>query len=80
MLESFQIKDDNLSQRNYQNQLSHPGLFQLARMSGEFDSWTDSQSTKFQQGPRIFIKLSFGEFCDSKLSGLNAFDNMAIIH
>ena len=49
-------------------------------MSGEFDSWTDSQSTKFQQGPQIFIKLSFREFHDSKLSGLHAFDNMAIIH
>ena len=52
---------------------------QWARMSGEFDSWTDSQSTKFQHGPQIFIKLSFREFHDSKLSGLHAFDNMAII-
>ena len=52
---------------------------QWARTSGEFDSWTDSQSTKFQQGPQIFIKLSFREFHDSKLSGLHAFDNMAII-
>ena len=40
-----------------------------ARMSGEFDSRKDSQSTKFERRPQIFIKLSFGELCDSKLSG-----------
>ena len=28
----------------------------------------------------LFIKLSFIELCDSELSGLYAFDNMAIIH
>ena len=51
-----------------------------ARLSGEFDSRKDSQSTKFEQRPQIFVKLSFRELCDSKLSGLHAFDNMAIIH
>ena len=51
-----------------------------ARMSGEFDSSKGSQSTKFEWRPEIFVKLSFREFCDSKLSGLHAFDNMAIIH
>ena len=30
--------------------------------------------------PHIFVKLSFRELCDSKLSGLHAFDNMTIIH
>ena len=40
----------------------------------------DSQSTKFEQRPRIFAKLIFRELCDSKLSGLYAFHNMAIIH
>ena len=49
-------------------------------MSGEFDSRKDLQSTKFEQRPQIFVKLSFTESCDSKLSGLHAFDNMAIIH
>ena len=49
-------------------------------MSGEFDSKEDFQSTKFEQRPQIFVKLSFRELCDSKLSGLHAFDNMAIIH
>ena len=49
-------------------------------MSGEFDSRKDLQSTKFEQRPQIFIKLRFRELCDSKLSGLHAFDNKAIIH
>ena len=51
-----------------------------ARMSVEFDSRRkDLQSTKFEQRPRIFVKLSFRELCDSKLPGLHVFDNMAII-
>ena len=49
-------------------------------MSGEFDSRKDSQSTKFEQRPQIFVKLSFRELWDSKLSGLHPFDNMTIIH
>ena len=55
--------------------VSHGG-----RMSGEFDSRKDSQSTKFKRRPQIFVKLSFRELCDSKLSDLHAFDNMTIIH
>ena len=49
-------------------------------MSEEFDSRKDSQSTKLEQRPQIFVKLSFRELCDSKLSGLHAFNDMAIIH
>ena len=49
-------------------------------MSVEFDSRKDSQSTKFEQRPQIFIKLSFRELCGSKLSGLHPFADMAIIH
>ena len=49
-------------------------------MSEEFDSTKDLQSRKFERRPRRFVKLSFRELCDSKLSGLHAFDNMAIIH
>ena len=49
-------------------------------MSGKFDSSKDLQSTKLEQRPQIFVKLSFRELCDSKLSGLHVFDNMAIIH
>ena len=46
-------------------------------MSREFDSRKDSQSTKFEGRPQIFVKLSFRELRDSKL---HAFDNMVIIH
>ena len=49
-------------------------------MSEQFDSRKDAQSTEFEQRPQIFVKLSFSELCDSKLSGLHAFDNMTIIH
>ena len=49
-------------------------------MSGEFDSWEFFHSKKFEQRPQIFVKLLFGGFCDSKLSGLHLFHNMAIIH
>ena len=48
-------------------------------MSGEFDSRKDLHSTKLERKPQIFIKLSFKEFCGSKLSGLHPFDNMTII-
>ena len=51
-----------------------------ARMSGGFDSKKDSHSTKLERKPQIFVKLSFRGFCDSKLSGLHPFDNIAIIH
>ena len=51
-----------------------------AWISGEFDSRKDSDSTKLEQRPRIFVKLSFRELCCSKLSGLHPFDYMAIIH
>ena len=49
-------------------------------MSVGFDSGKDLQSIKFKQRPQIFVKLSFRELCDSKLSGLHPFDNMVIIH
>ena len=49
-------------------------------MSGEFDSRKDSQSTEFERRSQIFVKLSFRELCNSKLSGLHAFDKMVIIH
>ena len=49
-------------------------------MSGEFYSRKDSESTKFEQRSQIFVKLTFRELCNLKLSGLHACDNMAIIH
>ena len=76
----FGLKEDNISQRNCRNQWSHPGLSHIEQECQEFDSRKDSQSTKFERRPRIFVKLRFRELCDSKLSGLHAFDNMAIIH
>ena len=44
--------------------------------------WIEERFTvnKFKWKPQIFRKLSFRELCDSKLSGLHAFDNMTIIH
>ena len=42
-------------------------------MSGDIDSSKDSNSKKF-------VKLSFTELCDSKLSGIPPFDNKAKIH
>ena len=49
-------------------------------MPGEFFLMKDSHLTKFERRPRIFIKLSFRELCDSMLPGLHRFDNMAITH
>ena len=49
-------------------------------MSIEFDSKKDLHSTKLEKRPQIFVRLSFRELCDSKLSGLFPFDNMVIIH
>ena len=46
------------------------------RMSEVFDSRIDSHSTKASN----LCKATFRELCDSKLSGLHAFDNMAKIH
>ena len=48
-------------------------------MSGEFDSRENSHSTKLEQRPLIFLKLSFRELYESKLSGLHAFDSITII-
>ena len=49
-------------------------------MSREFDSRKDSQSKKIKRRPQIFLKLSFRELYDSKLSGLHDFHNMTTIH
>ena len=49
-------------------------------MSREFDSRKYSHSTKSEQRSQIFVKLDFRELCESKLSDLQPFDNMAMIH
>ena len=46
------------------------------RMSGELDPRKDSQSIKCKRRLRIFVKLSYRELRDSKLSGLHTFDNI----
>ena len=75
------ISNRILLQRKCQNKLSDPSFVShRARMSREFESRKDSCSTKFEQKPQIFVKLSFKEFCDSNLSGLHPFDNMTINH
>ena len=49
-------------------------------MSLEFDLRKDSHSIQFEQRPQIFVKISFTEFGDSKLSGLDSLNNMPINH
>ena len=49
-------------------------------MSGEFDSRKDLQTKKIERRPQIFLKLSFRELSNSKLSGLQAFDYMVLYH
>ena len=81
VLESFWIKGRSpITEKLPESIESSRFVSHRARMSGEFDSRKDSQSSKFKQKSQIFIKLSFREFCDSKLSGLHAFDNIVIIH
>ena len=48
-------------------------------MSAVFDSGKDLQSPEFKLRPETFVKLSFRELRNSKLSGLQPFDKMAII-
>ena len=49
-------------------------------LSGEFYSRKDSQSTKFEQRPQIFVQQSLKDLCNSRLSGLHPSDNITIIH
>ena len=51
-----------------------------ARMTREFDAKKDSELSKFKQRPQIFVKQIFRGLCSSKLSGIYAFDKIAIIH
>ena len=51
-----------------------------ARMSRDFDTRKDLQSSKFEQRSIIFVWLSFRQLCDSELSGMHAFDNMIKNH
>ena len=58
----FGLKENNLSQRNCRNQLrSSKFVSHRARMTQEFDSRKDLDSTKLERRPPILIKLSFRE-------------------
>ena len=46
--------------------------------AGRFDLKKDTQPSKLKRKPRILVKLSFREFCDSNLFGLHTFDNIAV--
>ena len=77
----IRLKEDYPSQRNCQNQFNHPGLpcieqeCQESLIPGKINN-----QQNLNKGLKRFVKLSFRELRDSKLSGLHPFDNMAIIH
>ena len=52
-------------------ELSHPSLSEIE---------PECQESLIKEKPWISVKLSVRELCDSKLSGLHSFGNMAIIH
>ena len=76
----FGLKEDILSQGSCQNQLSHPGLshieqeFQESLIQGKI-----CNQQNFNEGLKYLYSSALALW-DSKLSGLHAFDNMAIIH
>ena len=48
------------------------------RIKNRLRVWFKERFSKFKWRPRIFIKPSFRELCNSKLSSLHAFDHVAI--
>ena len=74
---TFGLEEDNLSQRNCQNQLSHQGLSETEQECQE--NLIQGKICK-QKNLNKGLKLSFRELSNSKLSGLQAFDYMAIYH
>ena len=74
---TFGLKEDNLSQRNCQNELSHHGLSHTEQECQE--NLIQGKICK-QKNLNKGLKLSFRELSNSKLSGLQAFDYMAIYH
>ena len=69
----FVSKEGNSSQRNCQNWVIQVCLTQSINVWGVHMQQNLNEDLKF-------VKLSFRNLCDSKLSGLHPFDNMAIIH
>ena len=81
VIKSFPIKGRQpLTEKLSESVKSYKFVSHRARMSREFDSRKYSHSTKSEQRSQIFVKLDFRELCDSKLSDLQPFDNMAMIH
>ena len=79
LIESFQIKARQLLTEELPEAIESSNLVShRARMSGEFVSRKDSHPSKFDCSFQILVKLSFREFCDSKLSVLHTFDYIAI--
>ena len=79
-MESFRIKKRlPITEKLPESIESSKFVSYRVRMSGEFDSRKDLHSTKFKGSPLTLIRLIFRESCDSKLSGLHSFDNMAVI-
>ena len=74
-----QSKIEKLLQNNYQNQLTHSSLSHTEQECQE-SLMQGKMHIQQKRRPRILVKLSFREFCGSKLSGLHPFDNIAIIH
>ena len=70
------IKEDNLSQRNCQNQLSHPGLSHTEQECQEsLIQGKIRNQLNFKRRPQIFVKLSFRELCSrASIKKLNLFE------
>ena len=74
---SNRILGNTPSQRNYQNQLIYPSLFCIEQECQE-SLIQGKISTNFKERSWILAKLSFRELCNSKLTDLHPFNNMAI--
>ena len=78
MTESFQIKArEPLTEILLESIESSKFVSHKARISRESGSRKDSQPTKSERNSQKLLKLNFRDFCDSELSGLLTFDNMA---
>ena len=60
--------------------MSHPGLSHIEQECQQSFIQGKIHNEQNSNEGLEYSKLSFRELCDSKLSGLHAFDNMAIIH
>ena len=76
----FGLKEDKPSQKNCQNQFSHPSVSHIEQECQESLIQGKSTSSEiFEQRPQISVKLSFIDLCDSKFCGLYAFDTTILV-